>query len=275
MAKKKAPRIDPSSLALPYAGADTHAHLDSESLWPHLADIMERAKKAGVAHIGQVFLSPKAYEEGHKAFEIYPEVFFLLGIHPCYAHEFSLDIVDEIKAIFLKEARLKAVGEVGLDAYWKECPIEVQEAFFRRQIGLARELGKPLAIHSRDTAAQTVQVLLDEGMSKHPVLWHCFQGDAIDHLDTIITHGWEVSIPGIITYKANEYLREAVKEIPLTHLHIETDCPYLAPMPWRGTNNEPSLVAFVAESIAKSRQIDTAEVWTQCGQNAVRFFGLQ
>lgn len=274
MGKKRIERISPESLHLPCTGVDTHAHLDSKALMPQLDAVIERATRAGVAHIGQVFLSPEAYEQGQASFTKHPHVFFLLGIHPCHAHEFSPNVIDSMRAFFKADTRLRAVGEVGLDLYWKACPLDVQENLFRLQARLALELNVPLVLHSRDATAQSIAVLESEGLTKHPVLWHCFQGDAIDYLDTILQYNWEISIPGIVTYTNNQVLRDAARDIPLERLHIETDCPYLSPMPWRGTENEPALVVFTAQAIAQSREMDLLELWTQCGKNAVRFFSL-
>jgi len=274
MGKKRTDRIAPESLQLPCIGVDTHAHLDSKALLPQVDAVIERATQAGVARIGQVFLSPEAYERGQVLFAKHPQVFFLLGIHPCHAHEYSPAVIDSMRALFQADTRLRAVGEVGLDLYWKDCPLEVQENLFRLQARLALELNVPLVLHSRDAAAQCIALLKSEGLTDHPVLWHCFQGDAIEHIDTILQCNWEISIAGIATYTNNQVLRDIVRDIPLERLHIETDCPYLSPMPWRGTENEPALSVFTAQALAQSREMDLTELWTQCGKNSVRFFNL-
>lgn len=273
--KKDTPRPLPDTLGLPLSGADSHAHLDSEGLIERLPEIMERARRAGVAHIGQVFLGPAAYHANRDAFAPHPGVFFLMGVHPCDARECTGDVMRAMREAFREDPRLKAVGEIGLDFYWKDCPPLIQEEAFRLQLALAKEADRPVVIHSRDAAPECLRILEAEGFAGRPLLWHCFSGDAVERLDRILANGWHVSVPGPVTYPANHDLREAAARIPLERLLVETDCPYLSPLPWRGKPNEPALVAFTAEAVAKARGMDPAELWTACGQNALRFFGVE
>ncbi len=133
---------------------------------------------------------------------------------------------------------------------------------------------KRIAIHSRDAARDCLRILEAEGFAGRPLLWHCFSGDAVEHLDHILANGWHVSIPGPVTYPANHDLREAVRRIPLERLLVETDCPYLSPLPWRGKPNEPGFVAFTAVAVAHERGMDPAELWAACGRNTLRFFAV-
>ncbi|MEG2005063.1 MAG: TatD family hydrolase [Bilophila sp.] len=270
--KKDGPRPLPETLGLPCTGADSHAHLDSKGLIEDLSGVLERAQRAGVAHIGQVFLGPAAYHAFKDALAAYPWVFFLLGIHPCDAAECTPAVVDAMRTAFLEDTRLRAVGEIGLDLYWKDCPFAVQEAAFRVQLALARETKRPVVIHSRDAAAETLRILESEHFAGHPLLWHCFSGDAVAHLDRILANGWYVSIPGPVTYPSSQELRDVLVRIPADRLLVETDCPYLTPLPWRGKTNEPALVAFTAAAVAAARNEDLATLWTRCGENTLRFF---
>ena len=267
-------RIAPTELGLPCTGADSHAHLDSEGLFDQLPAIMERAQAAGVAVIGQIFLSPAAYRSGRAAFAPYPHVYFVQGIHPCEAQMCTESVLAEMREAFQQDPRLRAVGEIGLDFYWEDCPHAIQEAAFRKQLALARELNLPVVIHSRDAAEDSLRILEAEGWSGRPVLWHCFSGDAVQHIERILAHGWFISVPGPVTYPANTALRDVLPLIPAERLLVETDCPYLSPVPWRGKPNEPALVAFTAVEVARARGEDPAELWTRCGQNTRRFFGL-
>lgn len=271
--KKDLPRIAPQALGLLPGGADAHAHLDSLS--DDLAAVMERAEQAGITHIGQVFLGPAAYRAHQQAMRGYPGLFFLLGVHPCDALECTGDVLADMRAAFSADDRLKGVGEIGLDFYWKDCPHPIQEEAFRLQLALARDVSLPVVIHSRDAAMDTLRILEAEGLAGRPVLWHCFSGDAVSHLDRILANGWHVSIPGPVTYPANQALRDAAARVPLDRLHVETDCPYLAPLPWRGKPNEPAYVVFTAAAVAKARNMTVAELWAACGRNTTRFFGVE
>ena len=165
------------------------------------------------------------------------------------------------------------MGEIGLDYYWDDCPRDAQHRAFVQQLELARELGKPVVIHCREALHDTLELLEGNGMREYPLLWHCFGGDAA-LAARIIDNGWHISVPGPVTYPANTAQREALCRIPLDRLHIETDCPYLAPQDWRGRRNEPAFTVFTAACVAAARNLPPADLWEQCGKNTARFFGL-
>lgn len=270
----------PQSLHLPCTGVDSHAHLDSKPLLPDFEGVLSRATAAGIAHIGQVFLSSRAYRELAPRFAQHAQLFFLLGIHPTDCHEVQPDELAQVEALLREDSpkqngpgRIRALGEIGLDFYWKECPPETQYQFFRAQLHLARELELPVVIHSRDAFAQTLAVLDELHFSGYPLLWHCFGGNTAEAAQ-LISRGWHISVPGPVTYPNNIALREAIATVPADRLLLETDCPYLAPQSWRGQLNEPALCAFTAACVAEIRNVPVADLWTQCGHNARRFFHL-
>ena len=267
----------PAPPALPCTGVESHAHLDSKRFASDLAAVLTRAKAAGVAQIGQVFLSPdswRMHKDKYPSRPDHPEVFFLLGIHPSEAHQFSPDTPEEVRAIAEKDPRIKAIGEIGLDYYWKECPPDVQKAMFIRQLHVAKDLDLPVVIHCRDADTDTFAILKAEGMHGRPLLWHCFGGNTA-MARRITDAGWHISIPGPITFPSNTALREAVAAAPLDRLMVETDCPYLAPVPLRGKRNEPAYLGYTIATMAQARGMDTAELWTACGDTARRFFGIK
>lgn len=267
----------PASLGLPRTGVDSHAHLDSDELWADFEGVLERAAQAGVARIGQVFLGHAAYVARHERMAAHPELFFILGVHPSDGLELQGREAEEWKALsldFERDPRLRAVGEIGLDYHWPDCPPELQKRLFRAQLRLARDLDRPVVIHSRDAFADTLALLDEEGFAGRPLLWHCFGGDSAA-AGAILERGWHISLPGPVSYPANSALREALRLIPAERLLLETDCPYLAPVPWRGTRNEPALTVFTAQVAALERGEDLAALWTRCGRNALRFFGLE
>lgn len=273
MAHKKPVRIDPLTLRLPAGGVDSHAHLDSKEFDPDRDEVIARAVKAGVSQIGNVFLSPEDYHEKKKFFKAYPQIFFLLGIHPCDGLKCTPACLEEISVCFREDERIRAVGEIGLDYHWDDCPKELQLQAFSRQLKLAKKLGKPVVIHCREAEYDCLTMLEAGGFSGYPLLWHCFGGDK-KLARRIASHGWLISIPGPITYPANNDLREAVAAIPAEQLLLETDCPYLAPVPWRGTRNEPAYTVFTGRAVAEARNENPDELWEKCGANARKFFGL-
>lgn len=271
--KKKTPPPAAETLGLPLTGVDTHAHLDLEAMLPDLDDIFDRARKAGVANIGHVFLGPQAWDDNKHLFAARDEVFFILGIHPGDADKCTPEAITRMKAIFAEENRMKAIGEIGLDYYWDDHPRDLQKQIFIMQLSMAKELEKPVVIHSRDANDDTVAVLEAEGFKGRPVLWHCFGADAA-LAQRIVDNGWHISIPGPVTYPSSDAMRDALSVIPEDRLMLETDCPYLTPVPWRGRRNEPALVAFTGVRVAECLGLDPADLWTRCGNNARTFFGL-
>lgn len=258
---------------LPKTGVESHAHLDSRHFKDDLEDVLARAYSAGVERIGQVFLHPNAWREGRGLFDAHPGVFFLLGIHPTEAHDYNEKVRDDIKKAVAEDSRIRAIGEIGLDYYWKDCPPDVQKPVFAAQLELCRECDLPAVIHCRDATNDTLKMLIDMGMRDYPVLWHCFGGDKELALQ-IVDLGWHLSIPGPVTYPANSALREAVAAVPLERLLVETDCPYLSPVPLRGKRNEPANLGYTIAAMAEARGLSAEEMWTQCGNNAKFFFKL-
>lgn len=274
MSKKHGgPRPSPESLHLPPLGADAHAHLNSPGLIEDLGGVIERARAAGVSHIAQVFCGMEAYVGGKDAFDPYLDVVFCLGVHPDDVASFTGETLRRMRQAFIADSRLRAVGEIGLDFHWNVCSPLVQEEAFRLQLCLARDLDKPVVIHSRDAAQNCLRLLEAEGFAGRPLLWHCFSGDAIPLAERIMANGWHVSVPGPITYPANTELKAAVARLAPERVLIETDCPYLAPHPWRGKRNEPSLCAFTAAAVADCLGMDVNAAWELCGDNMRRFFG--
>lgn len=273
MSHKKIERVDPLAVKLPSGGADSHAHLDSQEFAGKVGEIIERATQAGVSQIGNVFLSPQAYEQNQAMFANWPGIFFLLGIHPCDGLKCTPECLEKIADLVGHDRRIRAIGEIGLDYHWDNCPRELQIEAFTRQLEMAKKLNKPVVIHCREAEQDCLTFLEAGGFSGYPLLWHCFGGDAA-LAKHIIHHGWHISIPGTVTYPSNDKLREAVKVIPDDRLLLETDCPYLSPVPWRGTPNEPAYIVFTARKVAEVKGRDPDEIWQMCGQNARAFFGL-
>lgn len=282
MSKKKCPSHEappPTSFGLPRSGVESHAHLNGPKFVEDLEEVLTRAKNTGLAYIMQVFLSSTAWNSNIQRFSNHPEVYFMLGIHPTDVNDFEnfdeelariRDIIEEDRA---KARRIRALGEIGLDYYWKEVAPEVQQPAFRKQLALSRELDLPVVIHCRDAVEDTLTALEDEGFSGRPLLWHCFGGD-VQMARRILDNGWHVSIPGPVSYPGNQALREAVAAIPAERMMMETDCPYLSPVPHRGKRNEPAFLAFTIQAMAEARGVSAAELWSSCGQTAIDFFGL-
>jgi TatD DNase family protein len=272
MSAKKTQDILPPP-ELPRTGVDAHAHLDDDRFSGDLEQVVARAFAAGVAQIVQVFLSPAAWERGRALFAGCPEIYFTLGIHPNEADTYDAAAASDIRAAVKSDPRIRAIGEIGLDYYRDTCPRRIQKEVFAGQLRLARELDLPVVVHCRDAEEDALALLDAEGFTGYPLLWHCFGGDA-RAARRILAGGRHISLPGPLTYPANRDLRAAVAEIPLDRLMTETDCPYLAPVPLRGRRNEPAWAAYVLAALAEAKDMPPGDVWTACGDNARRFFGI-
>jgi TatD DNase family protein len=250
---------------------DTHAHLDLPEFKSDQEQVIERAREAGVEHIITIGIGEK---ECRRAIEIARKHSFIsaaIGIHPHNASKLDLDVLDFLEKQ-AADPNVVALGEMGLDFFRNRSPREDQKRAFRAQLDLAESLKLPVVIHDRDAHDETMQILREEKPAYGGVL-HCFSGDASMARDCI-NLGFLISIPGTVTFKNAAQIHAVAKKIPLEHLLLETDCPFLTPVPYRGKRNEPAYVRFVAEKVAELKQQSLEDVIAQTGANACRLFNL-
>jgi TatD DNase family protein len=251
---------------------DTHAHLDLPEFNRDLPQVIQRAQEAGVCTILTVGIDPTSCRRALEIAEAYPNIFAIVGIHPHNAAEIGERDLTILKDL-ARHAKVKAWGEIGLDFYRNLSPPAIQEERFREQIQIGKELGLPLVIHSRSATQETLSILQEERAWEGGGVIHCFSGDtktAFRYLEM----GFVISIPGVITFKKAQGLREVVHGLPPEGFIIETDAPFLAPVPYRGKRNEPAYVRITAETIAQIRGQDLSEVAAITTTNARRVFNL-
>ncbi|HET9595719.1 MAG TPA: TatD family hydrolase [Anaeromyxobacteraceae bacterium] len=254
---------------------DSHAHLDFADYAGDLEGVVARARAAGVGRVVLVGLwrAPGDFGNALELSTAAPDFFApTAGIHP---HECARVPEEDWRAMeaAARDPRVVAVGETGLDFHYDHSPRDVQEASFRRSIRAARQAGKPVVVHVREADEVCLRVLRDEGLPAPGGVIHCFTGDAAAaraYLDL----GLLVSVAGVVTFKTADALREAVRIVPRDRLMIETDSPFLAPVPFRGKRNEPAHVAKVAEKVAELWGAPVDEVARVTSENARRFFRL-
>lgn len=253
---------------------DTHAHLDSKQFNADREEVIHRAREEGIQIITMgtdLDSSEQAVQMAHKH-----EIFAAVGIHPHEADRFVKDNQLETKVLaqleaLLQEERVVAVGEIGLDYFKNYSPRESQLIVFREQLALARRLKRPVVIHDRDADEDLLEIL--RGSDTIGVV-HSFTGD-VALARRILDFGFYLGVNGIVTFPKSNILREAVKAIPLERLLVETDSPYLAPVPQRGRRNEPLYVSHVAECVARLRKISLEKLAEVTTENAVTLFGLR
>jgi TatD DNase family protein len=246
---------------------DSHTHL--HLCEPPETELVAAADAAGVTRMLTVGTNPASCRAALAAAEAFPQVYAAIGRHPNEASGFDEADLAELRALAAHE-RCVAIGETGLDFYREGAPRADQRRAFAAQIALARETGKPLVIHSRDAAVQTLAQLGDEagGLS---VVMHCFSMP--DHLGECLERGYEISFAGNVTYRNAADLAAAAREVPDEQLLLETDAPYLTPQAVRKQRNEPAFVVHTAEAVAALRGVSPPELAALVERNAARVFG--
>jgi TatD DNase family protein len=254
---------------------DTHCHLDDPRLASQREDVLARAAEAGVERIATIGCV-RSVENLRSALEVahaYPgKVVSTIGAHPHDASHYDDALEAAIEAI-AEDPAVVAVGEAGLDYHYDSSPRDTQREVFRRQIALARKLDLPLVVHTREAPADTLAILREENARDVGGIIHCFSEDAA-FASAALDMGFVSSFSGIVTFKNAKAVQEAARLQPLSELLVETDAPYLAPIPHRGRTNEPAFVAHTAQAIAEIRGIPVETVISASWENAHRVFRL-
>jgi TatD DNase family protein len=250
---------------------DSHCHLDFPDFSTELDAIIARARAAGIGRLVTISTRVKKHAQVLAIAEKFPEVFCSVGTHPHYSHE-ETDIDAAQLIAISKHPKVVAIGEAGLDYFRNNSPRDAQAASLRQHIAAGRETGLPLVIHSRDCDADMARILREEsGKGAFPAVLHCFTGGR-DLAFAAVDLGHYVSFTGILTFKNSDALREIAAALPADRIMVETDAPYLAPLPYRGKRNEPAYVAETAKVLANARGVSADEIARQTTENFFRLF---
>jgi TatD DNase family protein len=253
---------------------DSHAHIQGKEYAGESAAVIQRAGEAGVEQIivvggaGDMSSNTAAVALAESCANLYATV----GMHPHDAKDVGEEELRELRELAL-HPKVIAVGETGLDYYYNHSPREVQRRVFAQFICLAEETGLPLVVHERDAASEALGLLRSEGAGKIRGVIHCFTGD-YDAARNYLDLGFYLSFTGIITFKNAEALREVVRKVPMDRMFLETDSPYLTPVPHRGKRNEPAYVRFVAETVASVKGLNIEEVASVTTNNVRALFRI-
>ena len=251
---------------------DTHAHVHDKKFNDDRADVFARARDKGISQIINVGCDIADSERALKVAREY-DCLASAGIHP---HE-AIDAPDDISAAlapFLEDKRIVAIGETGLDYYYDHSPRDVQREVLRKQVRIARERDFPVIFHHRDAYDDFVAILREEFAPGMRGVVHCFTGDAQQAQCYVDEFGLLLGIGGVVTFKTAEQVRDAVKAVGISALVMETDCPYLAPVPHRGKRNEPMYVVSAAEKVAEILGLSIEDVASRTDGNARNLFRL-
>ncbi|MEI8142816.1 MAG: TatD family hydrolase [Chitinophagia bacterium] len=251
---------------------DTHAHVYAEELTGSMDRIIENSIKAGVSKILMPAIDSTTLDAMLKVEAQFPaHCIAMMGLHPCYVKE---NYKEELKLVedCIGKRKFIAIGEIGLDFYWDKTFVKEQQLVFETQMQWALDLQLPIAIHTRNAMGETIEAVKPFAKKGLRGVFHCFSGSK-ESAEQIIGMGFHLGLGGVLTYK-NAGVAEAIKDIPMEYLVLETDAPYLAPVPYRGKTNEPAYMLEVAKKLAEIKSMPLHEIATITTSNAEKLFGL-
>ena len=249
---------------------DTHAHYDDEAFDEDRDEVLTSLRKRGVGTVVNVGASMEGSRRSVSLSEQYEFVYSAVGVHPDEVGELREEDMEWMREQ-LQKPKVVAVGEIGLDYYWDKEGHDLQKKWFLRQLKLAKELKKPVIIHSREAAADTMELLKANYHGEMPMVMHCYSYSP-EMAEEYLKMGYYIGIGGVVTFKNAKKLKEVVKMLPLDRILLETDCPYLAPEPNRGKRNSSLNLPYVAAAIGELKGVDADEVVRVTNQNAKKMY---
>lgn len=250
---------------------DTHAHYDDAQFDEDREELLNSMQEQGVGVIVNVSATYDSCESVVDMVQKYPFMYAAVGIHPDEVGSLTEERFARMEELFQRD-KVVAVGEIGLDYYWDNESHDIQKKWFVRQLDLARRLSLPVLIHSREAAADTMEVMKEQAKGLKGII-HCYSYSR-EMAREYVKMGFHIGVGGVVTFKNARKLKETVEEIPLTSIVLETDCPYLAPVPYRGKRNQSGYIRYVAEVIAEIKGVSFDEVVAQTRENAREVYGV-
>ena len=250
---------------------DTHSHIDMIEGFS-IEDVLHNAFAAGVNKIILPCAYPKDINMISDICAKYPQVYGLLGVHPSEARDWHDDLLAQIRQLVLSNPKIVGIGEIGLDFYWDKSFNQIQKEVFIKQIKLANELNLPICVHDREAHFDTLSILKEHNKSSKVVM-HCFSG-SVEFMRECVKEDIFIALGGVVTFKNAVKAKEVAQAVPLEKLLLETDAPYLSPVPYRGKENQPAYTRLVAQEIAKLRALSDDDVIIQTTKNAHAVYKL-
>ena len=251
---------------------DSHAHLEMKEFDSDREEVIRRAGSEGVDFIVTVGTNLKLSLKAVALADKYENIYATVGVHPHDVAKTDKNTLDALKELVQTRKKIVAYGEIGLDYFRNISPQEKQLEAFGQQLELAQELGLPVIIHDREAHQQSLETVRASGVRRG--VFHCFSGD-YEMAKKCIDLGFYISIPGVVTFDKSQILQEVAGRVPLSSLLLETDAPYLAPVPYRGKRNEPSFIIHTAKKVAQIKKIPWEEVARETSVNAMNLFGIK
>lgn len=252
---------------------DTHAHYDDEAYDEDRESLFDDMRKRGLEYIVNIGASIGSTKKTLELAEKYPFIYGAVGVHPSETKELTSEDMEWLKTA-AQNKKAVAIGEIGLDYYWPEPDRETQKKWFQEQLKLAREVNLPVVIHSRDAAKDTLDILKAWDEHKTKGVIHCFSY-TWELVREYLSMGYYFGIGGVLTFKNGKKLVEAVKYMPMDRILLETDCPYLAPEPYRGKRNRSDYIYYVADKLSELKGLSRDEILEITDRNAKEFYGIR
>ena len=251
---------------------DTHAHIDFKDFAKDRADMIKRAREAGLVYILNAAFDLASSQQGIQLSEKFDLVYAAVGIHPHVAGCVPADYLSQMEKL-ASHVKVAALGEMGLDYFRNRSPADAQKKVFREQLSLAKEMELPVIIHDRDAHGDVMDILRGDGPFPAGGVIHCYSG-SWEMAKECISMGFYISIAGPVTFPKSTRLKDVAARVPVERLLIETDAPFLTPIPHRGKRNEPAYVRFTLMEIAALREMSANELAEKCTENGRRLFGI-
>ena len=252
---------------------ETHAHYEDKKFDADRVELLSTIKKKNIGKIINVGSTMETSRESVCISRAYEDVYAAIGVHPSEIAEMTEEDLNWLEKTAKEDDKVIAIGEIGLDYYWDKDPEiqSLQQYWFRRQLELARRVDLPVIIHSRDAAAPTMEILREAAKLGTRGVIHCYSYSA-EQAKEYVKMGYNIGVGGVVTFKNGRKLQETVMEIPMEKILLETDCPYMAPEPFRGKRNDSTLIPYMVAKIAELKGITDKEVEDQTWDNACKLF---
>ena len=250
---------------------DTHAHMDDAAFAEDRAELLRSLPEQGISLLMNPGCSLESSRNASKLSQEYDYIYAAAGSHPDVADEVDEAVLEEYRVLCKQNPKIRAIGEIGLDYHYEDIPREIQKQAFRAQMALARELGLPAIVHERDAHEDGMKIV--EEFPGVTGVFHCYSG-SLEMAKQLIKRGWYIGFTGVLTFKNARKAVETACALPLERIVLETDCPYMAPEPFRGKRNDPGYLYRMAERLAEIRGISVAEVHAVTTENAIRLYRI-
>ena len=250
---------------------DTHAHMDDRAFDADREELLRSLPQQGIAYLMNPGCSLASSRNADRLSREFDYIYAAVGSHPDAADEVNEEVLEEYRVLCKQNPKIRAIGEIGLDYHYEDIPRDLQQKAFRAQMALAAELNLPAIVHERDAHADGMQIVSEfPGVTG---VFHCYSGSA-EMANWLVERGWYIGFTGVLTFKNARKALEVAAGIPRDRIVIETDCPYMAPVPFRGKRNDPSLVCYMAEKLAQLWEISTEEAARITLENGKRLYHM-